>query len=161
MIADVHSIYSQSVHALALNAGSMDNDADGTVPTYPPTQTPKTQLKPPTHQNPKPHIQTPYIPSTQKQQNPTTHPPTYLHAWLSPQPTQKTPTQPKSTHPHTRIPKIANPSSLTQPPTYTPKKTPTQLPIHPPNHSRTNQHTQKHQPTQPPIQNPHTYPTHF
>ena len=27
MIAIVHSIYSQSVHALALNAGSMDNDA--------------------------------------------------------------------------------------------------------------------------------------
>ena len=26
MIAIVHSIYSQSVHALALNAGSMDND---------------------------------------------------------------------------------------------------------------------------------------
>ena len=30
MIAIVHSIYSQSVHALALNAGLMDNDA-GTV----------------------------------------------------------------------------------------------------------------------------------
>ena len=28
MIAIVHSIYSQSVHALALNAGSMDNDAE-------------------------------------------------------------------------------------------------------------------------------------
>ena len=27
MIAIVHSIYLQSVHALALNAGSMDNDA--------------------------------------------------------------------------------------------------------------------------------------
>ena len=27
MIAIVHSIYSQSVHALALKAGSMDNDA--------------------------------------------------------------------------------------------------------------------------------------
>ena len=27
MIAIVHSIYSQSVHALALNAGSIDNDA--------------------------------------------------------------------------------------------------------------------------------------
>ena len=27
MIAIVHSIYSQSVHALVLNAGSMDNDA--------------------------------------------------------------------------------------------------------------------------------------
>ena len=27
MIAIVHFIYSQSVHALALNAGSMDNDA--------------------------------------------------------------------------------------------------------------------------------------
>ena len=27
MIAIVHSIYSQSVHALALNAGSMDNHA--------------------------------------------------------------------------------------------------------------------------------------
>ena len=27
VIAIVHSIYSQSVHALALNAGSMDNDA--------------------------------------------------------------------------------------------------------------------------------------
>ena len=27
MIDIVHSIYSQSVHALALNAGSMDNDA--------------------------------------------------------------------------------------------------------------------------------------
>ena len=27
MIAIVHSIYSQSVHALALNAGSMENDA--------------------------------------------------------------------------------------------------------------------------------------
>ena len=27
MIAIVHSIYSQSGHALALNAGSMDNDA--------------------------------------------------------------------------------------------------------------------------------------
>ena len=27
MIAIVHSIYSQSVHAPALNAGSMDNDA--------------------------------------------------------------------------------------------------------------------------------------
>ena len=27
MIAIVHSIYSQSVHALALNAESMDNDA--------------------------------------------------------------------------------------------------------------------------------------
>ena len=27
MIAIVHSIYSQSVHALALNAGPMDNDA--------------------------------------------------------------------------------------------------------------------------------------
>ena len=27
MIAIVQSIYSQSVHALALNAGSMDNDA--------------------------------------------------------------------------------------------------------------------------------------
>ena len=27
MIAIVHSIYSQSVHALAMNAGSMDNDA--------------------------------------------------------------------------------------------------------------------------------------
>ena len=27
MIAIVHSIYSQSVHALALNARSMDNDA--------------------------------------------------------------------------------------------------------------------------------------
>ena len=27
MIASVHSIYSQSVHALALNAGSMDKDA--------------------------------------------------------------------------------------------------------------------------------------
>ena len=27
MIAIVDSIYSQSVHALALNAGSMDNDA--------------------------------------------------------------------------------------------------------------------------------------
>ena len=27
MIAIVHSIYSQSVHALALNAGSMDSDA--------------------------------------------------------------------------------------------------------------------------------------
>ena len=27
MIATVHSIYSQSVHALALNAGLMDNDA--------------------------------------------------------------------------------------------------------------------------------------
>ena len=27
MIAIVHSIYSQSVHALALNAGSMDNYA--------------------------------------------------------------------------------------------------------------------------------------
>ena len=27
MIAIVHSIYSQSVHALALNAGSKDNDA--------------------------------------------------------------------------------------------------------------------------------------
>ena len=27
MIASVHSIYSQSVHAPALNAGSMDNDA--------------------------------------------------------------------------------------------------------------------------------------
>ena len=31
MIAIVHSIYSQSVHALALNAGLMDNDASGTV----------------------------------------------------------------------------------------------------------------------------------
>ena len=28
MIAIVHSIYSQSVHALALNARSMDNDAE-------------------------------------------------------------------------------------------------------------------------------------
>ena len=28
MIAIVHSIYSQSVHALALNAGLMDNDAE-------------------------------------------------------------------------------------------------------------------------------------
>ena len=28
MTAIVHSIYSQSVHALALNAGSMDNDAE-------------------------------------------------------------------------------------------------------------------------------------
>ena len=27
MIAIVHSIYSQSVHALALNTGSIDNDA--------------------------------------------------------------------------------------------------------------------------------------
>ena len=31
MIAIVHSIYSQSVHALALNAGSMDNDAGRAV----------------------------------------------------------------------------------------------------------------------------------
>ena len=31
MIAIVHSIYSQSVHALALNAGSMDNDDGRTV----------------------------------------------------------------------------------------------------------------------------------
>ena len=28
MIAIVHSIYSQSVHALALDAGLMDNDAE-------------------------------------------------------------------------------------------------------------------------------------
>ena len=28
MIAIMHSIYSQSVHALALNAGLMDNDAE-------------------------------------------------------------------------------------------------------------------------------------
>ena len=28
MIAIVHSIYSQSVHALALNAGLMDNEAE-------------------------------------------------------------------------------------------------------------------------------------
>ena len=28
MIAIVHSIYSHSVHALALNAGLMDNDAE-------------------------------------------------------------------------------------------------------------------------------------
>ena len=28
MIAIVHSIYSQSVHTLALNAGLMDNDAE-------------------------------------------------------------------------------------------------------------------------------------
>ena len=28
MIAIVHSIYSQSMHALALNAGLMDNDAE-------------------------------------------------------------------------------------------------------------------------------------
>ena len=27
MITIVHSVYSQSVHALALNAGSMDNEA--------------------------------------------------------------------------------------------------------------------------------------
>ena len=33
MIAIVHSIYSQSVHAPALNAGSMDNDA-GRYCTY-------------------------------------------------------------------------------------------------------------------------------
>ena len=28
MLAIVHSLYSQSVHALALNAGLMDNDAE-------------------------------------------------------------------------------------------------------------------------------------
>ena len=35
MIAIVHSIYSHSVHALALNAGLMDNDAERTVDTVP------------------------------------------------------------------------------------------------------------------------------
>ena len=34
MMAIVHSIYSQSVHAIALNAGLMDNDADRAVLYY-------------------------------------------------------------------------------------------------------------------------------
>ena len=34
MIAIVHSIYSQSVHAPALDAGLMDNDAERTVGRY-------------------------------------------------------------------------------------------------------------------------------
>ena len=32
MIAIVHSIYSQSMHAPALNAGLMDNDANNNYP---------------------------------------------------------------------------------------------------------------------------------